>query len=109
MKLPKGFGGQGFGGMMKQAQEAMARAQTLEQELALERIEIDKGEVKATFNGTGELLRLKIDPAIVDTEDVEALEDIIVGAIKDGQTRATDLRNSKVQEIMPNIPGLPGM
>lgn len=109
MKLPKGFGGQGFGGMMKQAQEAMARAQTLEQELALERIEIDKGEVKATFNGTGELLRLKIDPAIVDPEDVEALEDIIVGAIKDGQTRATDLRNSKVQEIMPNIPGLPGM
>ncbi|MFN8218931.1 MAG: YbaB/EbfC family nucleoid-associated protein [Fimbriimonadales bacterium] len=109
MKLPKGFGGQGFGGMMKQAQEAMARAQTLEQELALERIEIDKGEVKATFNGTGELLRLKIDPAIVDPEDVEALEDIIVGAIKDGQSRATDLRNSKVQEIMPNIPGLPGM
>ena len=109
MKLPKGFGGQGFGGMMKQAQEAMALAQTLEQELALERIEIDNGEVKATFNGTGELLRLKIDPAIVDPEDVEALEDIIVGAIKDGQTRATDLRNSKVQEIMPNIPGLPGM
>lgn len=106
MKLPKGFGGQGFGGMMKQAQAAMARAQNLEEELAQERIEIDKGPVKALFNGTGELMRLRIDPSVVDPDDVEALEDLITGAIKDGFTQATDLRNNRVQEIMPNIPGI---
>lgn len=108
MKLPKGFGGQGFGGMMKQAQDAMARAQNLEVELANELIEVDKGPVKATFNGVGEMLRVKIDPSVVDPEDVEALEDLIVGAMKDGYTRAVDLRSAKMADIMPNVPGLPG-
>lgn len=106
MKLPKNFGGQGFGGMLQQAQQAMARAQTLEAELALERIDIDKGPVKCMFNGTGELMQIKIDPSVVDPEDVEALEDLITGAIRDGQTKATELRNAKVQEIMPNVPGM---
>ncbi|MBN9501304.1 MAG: nucleoid-associated protein, YbaB/EbfC family [Armatimonadetes bacterium 55-13] len=106
MKLPKNFGGQGFGGMLKQAQDAMARAQQLEEELAQERIAIDKGPVKAIFDGTGMLLGLKIDQSVVDPEDIEALEDLIVSAVRDGFTTATDARQAKVQSIMPNIPGL---
>jgi hypothetical protein len=109
MKLPKNFGGQGFGGMMKQMQDAMARAQDLEQELANERIGIDKGPIKALFDGTGQLLRIAIDPAIVDPDDVEALEDLIVGAVRDGFNQATELRNAKVQGIMPNLPDIPGI
>lgn len=106
MKLPKNFGGQGFGSMMKQAQQAMARAQTLEQELALEQIPIDKGPVKAIFDGTGKILKLSIDKSVVDPEDLEALEDLIVSAVREGFEKATDMRNEKVQAIMPNIPGL---
>ncbi len=106
MKLPKGFGGQGYGGMLKQAQDAMARAQTLESELANERIMIDKGPVKAVMNGTGQLVSIKIDPSVVDPEDVESLEDLVTGAVRDGFERATELRNEKVSQIMPNIPGL---
>jgi len=109
MKLPKNFGPQGFGGMMQQMQSAMARARSLEDELASERIAIDKGPVKALFNGTGELMKLAIDPSIVDPEDVEALEDLIVSAVRDGFNSATELRNSKVQDIMPNIPDIPGL
>ena len=106
MKLPKNFGGQGFGGMLKQAQDAMARAQQLEEELALERIAIDKGPVKAIFDGRGQLVTLKIDPSIVDPEDVEAMEDLIVSAVRDGFETATSARDAKVQAIMPNIPGM---
>ncbi len=106
MKLPKQFGGQGFQGFMQQAQAAMARAKTLEEELANERIEVDKGPVKATFSGTGELLKIHIDPSALDPEDVEMLEDLVVGAVRDGFQQATDLRNKRVQEIMPNVPGL---
>ena len=106
MKLPKGFGGQGFGGMLQQAQQAMARAKQLEEELANERIPIDKGPVKALFDGTGQIVKLKIDKSVVDPEDVEALEDLIVSAVRDGFTTATDARNEKVQAIMPNVPGL---
>lgn len=92
--------------MLKQAQDAMARAQALEAELANERIEIDKGPVKATFSGTAELIKLSIDKSVVDPEDVEALEDLIVSAVRDGFTQATEMRNARVQSIMPNIPGL---
>lgn len=109
MKLPKGFGGQGFGGMMNQLQGAMARAQSLETELEQERIEVDKGPVKAVFNGKGELASLKIDPSIVDPSDVEALEDLITGVVRDGFTRATELRSEKLNEILPNMPQIPGV
>ena len=106
MKLPKNFGPQGFGGMLEQMKGAMARAQTLEAELQNERLAIDKGPVKALFNGTGELLRLSIDKSIVDPDDVEALEDLIVSAVRDGFNSATQLRESKVQGILPNVPDI---
>lgn len=109
MKLPKNFGGQGFGNMMKQMQDAMARAQTLETELEAERIGVDKGPVKALFDGTGRLLKITIEPSVVDPEDVEALEDLIVSAVRDGFEGAVQLRNNKVQGIMPNLPDIPGM
>lgn len=99
MKLPKGFGGQGFGGMMAKAQEAMARAQNLEAELANERVEVDKGPVKAIFAGTGHLLSIKLDKSVVDPEDVEALEDLIVSAVRDGFEQATEIRTKRVEEI----------
>ena len=92
--------------MLQKAQQAMARANELEGELARERIEIDKGPVKCLFNGTGELMQIKIDKSVVDPEDIEALEDLIVGAVRDGQTKATEMRNARVQEIMPDVPGM---
>jgi DNA-binding YbaB/EbfC family protein len=106
MKLPKNFGPQGFGGVMQQMKDAMARAQTLEAELQNERIGVDKGPVKALFSGTGEILKIAIDPAIVDPDDVEALEDLIVSAIREGFNQATQLRESRVQGILPNVPDL---
>ncbi|MBS1722197.1 MAG: YbaB/EbfC family nucleoid-associated protein [Armatimonadetes bacterium] len=109
MKLPKGFGGQGIGGYMQQAKAAMARAQNLEQELQAERINIDKGPVKAVFNGQGELVSVSIDKSVVDPDDIEALEDLIVGCMKDGFTKAVELRNERLSEIMPNIPGVGGL
>lgn len=109
MKLPKGFGGQGFGGYLQQAQQAMAKAQTLETELQAERIEIDKGPVKAVFNGQGEMVSISIDKSVVDPEDIESLEDLIVGCVRDGFTKSVELRNERLQGIMPNIPGMGGL
>lgn len=109
MKLPKNFGGQGFGGYLKQAQAAMERARNLEEELAAERIEIAKGPVRATFAGTGEVVSLKLEPSVVDPEEVEALEDLIVGLMRDGFQRATEVRDERVREIMPNVPGMGGL
>lgn len=101
MKLPKNFGGQGLGNMMRQAQEAMSKAQNLEAELGQERFTVDKGQVQAVFTGLGMLESLKIDPAVVDPEDVEALEDLLVSAVRDGLERANELRTARMQQILP--------
>jgi DNA-binding YbaB/EbfC family protein len=109
MKLPKNFGGKGFQGALRDAQGAMARAQNLEAELANERIEIDKGPVKGMFAGTGEMLGIKIDADVVDPEDIETLEDLVVSVVRDGFAKATEIREAKVKEIMPSIPGMDGL
>ena len=109
MKLPKGFGGQGFGGALQQAQQAMAKAQNLEKELANERIEHSKDGIHVVFDGTGELKSLKIDPELVDPEDVEGLEALLTATLQQGYTKATSLRTEKMQDIMPDIPGLGGL
>lgn len=110
MKLPKNFGGGGFGDMMSKMQSAMAQAQQLEEELKRTQIPISNGPIQALFDGTGELQRLKItDKSLVDPDDVEALEDLIVATIRAGFTAATDLREGKVKNILPNVPEIPGM
>ena len=106
MKLPKNFGGQGFGAYLEQAKAAMERAHDLEEELEKERIKVDRGPVVAMFDGTGQLLKITIDKSIIDPDDIETLEDLIVSTVKAGFSSATELRNAKVQQIVPNIPGL---
>ena len=110
MKLPKNFGPGGFGGMMQQMQQAMAQAQDLEVELKSTAIPIQNGPIRAVFDGTGEIQALKItDAAIVDPDDVEGLEDLIVATIRAGFAAATDLRESRVKGILPNVPEIPGV
>jgi len=99
MKLPKGFGGQGFSGALAKAQQAMARAQTLDAELANERISVDKGPVRAVFLGTGEIVKITIDKEIFSAGEVEELEDLVVSAVRDGYQKSLDLRAEKIEEI----------
>lgn len=111
MKLPKNFG---FGSMpnmgdlMSKAQDAMARAQKLEEELADERLEIVKGPVRATFDGRGAMVALKVDPTVVDPDDLEMLEDMIVSLAKDGFEKAVEIRDRRVAEIKEGLPDIPG-
>ncbi len=94
---------------MQKMQSAMTRAQELETELANERLTVDKGPVKAIFDGKGEMLKLTIDKSVVDQDDIETLEDLIVSIVRDGFTQATELRNSRVQDLMPDLPQIPGL
>ncbi|MBS1725311.1 MAG: YbaB/EbfC family nucleoid-associated protein [Armatimonadetes bacterium] len=109
MKLPKGLGGGMGGGLMANVQNAMARAQNLEQELETETINVDKGPVKATFDGTGRIQTIKIDKSVVDPDDIEALEDLITGAVRDGFEKAVELRADRVSEITKGLPPIPGL
>lgn len=102
MKLPKNFGGQGLAATLQKAQDAMARAKNLENELKEQTLTVQKGPVSAEFDGTGMIKSIKI--AKEATEDIEMLEDLVTGAVRDGFTQATALREKKLAEIMPDLP-----
>ncbi len=103
------MGGLGGGGLMQNVQSAMARAQNLEQELETETINVDKGPVKATFDGTGRIQTIKVDKSVVDPDDIEALEDLIIGVVRDGFEKAVELRADRVAEITKGLPPIPGL
>lgn len=106
MKLPKNFGGMNLGNMLKQAQEAQARLQALEQQLEEDRLEVEKGPVKATFSGTGCLVGIRIDPSLMTPDEVDVLEDLIVSIARDGFAKANEARSERVRSIVPDLPGI---
>ncbi|MCX6345816.1 MAG: YbaB/EbfC family nucleoid-associated protein [Armatimonadetes bacterium] len=103
----------GMGNMMKQVQKMVEDQQKMEQELAEVRVETSAGGgmVKAIINGKSELLEVKIDPQVVDPEDVEMLQDLIVSAVREALEKVQDIREERVKAITGglNIPGMPGM
>ena len=79
-----GFGGFGGGNqmqqLMKQAQkmqEQMAKAQEELEEAEIEGVS-GGGAVKVVVNGKKVVSSISIDPAAVDTDDIEMLEDLII-------------------------------
>ena len=97
--------------MLKQAQEMQAKMQEAQEEVSQKEIEVTAGGGKITVraNGAGDVLSIKIDPSVVDPEDVEMLEDLVLAgvkqAIEDGRKMAED-EMKKVTGGM-NIPGMP--
>ncbi len=110
MKLPKGFGGgMNIQSVMAQAQQAMERAKHMEEELADERLPLSQNGVDCVFDGRGQMISIKIDPSLVDPDDIETLEDVISAAVRAGFDQAIAVREAKMAEIMPNVPNLPGL
>ena len=89
----------GFGGgmnvqnMIKQAQRMQAEMEKKQEELAdtvLTGVS-GGGMVEVTITGKKDITGIKIDPQVVDPDDVEMLEDLVLGAIKDAQSKADNL------------------
>ena len=64
--------------------------------------------VKITISGAKEIKTLKIDPSVVDPEDVEMLEDLIVAAVNEAINKVEQTAEEEMSKITSglNIPGL---
>ena len=102
-------------------QQILAQAQQMQQQLMAAQAEIAQTEVtgqsggglvKASLRGTGEITSLVIDPKVVDPEDVETLQDLVIGAITDASNKAQEMASTKLGPLADlgggSIPGLPG-
>jgi DNA-binding YbaB/EbfC family protein len=55
-----------------------------------------------------EIRRVRIDPKVVDPDDVETLQDLIVGALEDAVAKAAALQQQKMGPLAGGL-GLPGL
>ena len=105
-----GQGGQG--NMMKrlqQMQEDMARVQQ-ECEAAEYTASAGGGAVEVTVNGSHQLVSVKLQPDVVDPEDVEMLEDLLVASVNEAMRKADDTMEREMSKVTGgmnlNIPGM---
>lgn len=104
--------------IMKQVQNAQKRAEAAQKELAALEItgESNGGYVSVTCDGQGKFKSIKIkpeainpdNPASVDSETIEMLEDLISSAIAQANEKASQEMQVKMKQITGgiNIPGL---
>ena len=100
----------GLGQMMKQAQKMQAQILKIQEEMGARSVEASSGGgmVTVTANGKQEILSIRIEPEVVDPEDVEMLQDLVVAAVNEALKKAQEM----VAEEMAKVTGgmqLPGL
>lgn len=96
--------------LMKQAQQFQERLATVQNELAAKQVSgsAGAGMVNVTVNGKGDLLSLIIEPALVQPDNTQMLQDLIVAAVNDGLNKAKEMGKGEMAKLTGglNIPGL---
>ena len=98
-------------------QQMMKQAKAMQKKMMAEHEELAKQEfigkapddmVTATFTGDNTLVDLKIKPEAVDPEDVEILQDMIVGAVNEAIRMVEEIHSSEMEKITNGL-SLPGI
>ena len=102
-----GFPRGGMGGGMNM-QQMMMKAQKMQQEIEKKQQELNEtefsataggGMVTVTVKGDRTVQSVKIDPACVDPDDVEMLEDLIVAGVNAALKEASDTVEREMSRI----------
>jgi len=96
--------------LMKQAQKVQGDVARVQAEVALieKTFSVGGGAVQATARGDNTVTKIKIDPAAVNPNDAEALEDMIVSAVNGALAEVKKEADAKLSAVTAglNIPGL---
>jgi len=96
--------------LMELSQQMQSRVTELQERLEQETRTAASGGgmVEVTADGKGNIKAIKIDPAVVDPNDVEMLEDLIVAAASEVQRRAHEAMESEMRQAAGGI-SMPGL
>ena len=100
----------GMGDLVRQAQMMQNKISKLQEEVGKRTVEASAGGgmVSVTVNGAQEVLAVKIDPAVVNPEDVEMLQDLVLAAVNEALKKAGDMMKDEMAQVTGGlkIPGL---
>lgn len=87
--------------LMRQAQKMQEQLKSSQAEMAEKEFDGSSGGgvVKATVKGSGEVLRVDIDPSVIDPDDAEMLGDLVVAAINSALTNVSEAANAQMGDI----------
>lgn len=98
--------------LMRQAQEVGGRLQQLQDQLKLRRVSgsAGAGMVTVEANGLGQVLKITIEPALVERNEREMIEDLLAAAVNDVLAKAKQMHVEAVKELTEGVdlPGLEG-
>ncbi len=103
-------GGFDLGSLLSQLGQVQQNLREAHEEAAAKEVEGSSGggAVKVRVSGALEVLSVKIDPSVVDPEDVEMLEDLVLAAVRDGLERASSVATGAISGVA-GLTGLPGL
>lgn len=108
----KGFGNMGdmMKQMQKQAVTMQKKAEEIQEDLKERVVDASSGGGMVTVhvNGKQELLSIKIDPEVVDPNDVQMLEDLVLAAVSQAMKKSQEMYQEEMGKLTGglNVPGL---
>ena len=105
-----GMGGMNMNNIMKQAQKMQKQMLETQETLNQKTLEMTSGggAVKIVISGKKEIQSIKIDPEVVDPDDVEMLEDLILSAVNEAIRQADEMYTNEMGKITGGLGGLGG-
>ncbi len=106
-----GFPGGGMPGnmnnLMKQAQRMQKQMEESQKELEEKELvgTAGGGAVEVTMNGKKEVTKVKLDPEVVDPDDIEMLEDLIMAATNEAIRQVEELSQASMSKITGGLGG----
>ena len=87
--------------LMKQAQKMQEQMAKTQAELEKKTVEVSAagGKVRVTASGAGDVIAIKINKEVVDPNDVEFLEEIVLGGVKQAVEQGKALAQSEMTKI----------
>lgn len=109
-RLPQGFGKPDVNALMRQAQKMQEEMKAKQEELENTEYQASAGGgmVQITMTGKHEITSIKINPEIVDKDDIEMLEDMVAAAVNEAVRKVDEDAEAAMQKITggANFPGL---
>ncbi len=92
-------------GMMKQAQEMQKQMKTAQDEIdeMISEGEAGGGLVRVTAKGKGTITSVSVDPTILREDSKEIVEDLLLTAVNDAQSKAADRAQKRLAEITGDL------
>ncbi len=88
----------GMGNLQKMLKQAQDMQENMQHQLGELRVEGSSGGgmVVVTLDGTKNLMAIKLDPEVVDKDDVEMLQDLITAAFNDAGAKVDEEVSQKL-------------